>query len=367
MAHRKTIFVIGGTGAQGFPVIETLAASDSDYAVKILTRDVTSDRAKRLASLPNVELVTGTFASEVDLRAGFSGSWGAFVNIDGFNCGEKAEIYWGIRSYEIALECGVKFFVWGNLDFVLKESGYNSAFRTGHYDGKGRVGEWILTQNEAAQTSQMSAALFTTGPYIQMSIAKGTPMAPTIIDGVLTWKVPLGIGAVVHVDLDDCGHYVKWLFDNNKKASGMNLKVGIAHVDYHSLAKAFTKVTGKPARYQDISLEEYWAEPSRATGAQQPAGHNSDPSDPATMTRQQNFTGFWNMWKASGGNKGLIRRDYALLDEIHPGRVKSAEEWFRRENERGRSQGLGGLWDQLESGNAPHVLKSIEDGRRGRL
>ena len=367
MTNPKTIFVIGGTGAQGFPIIESLAASDSAYAVKILTRDIASDRAKLLASLPNVTLVTGTFASEVDLRTGFTGAWGAFVNIDGFNCGEKAEIYWGIRSYEIALECGVNFFLWGNLDFVLKESGYDSRFRTGHYDGKGRVGEWILMQNKAAQTAKMGAALFTTGPYIQMVIAKRTPMAPIVNDGVLTWKVPLGNGAIPHVALDDCGYYVKWLFDNPERANGMNLKVGICHIGYDELAKAFTKVTGKPARYEDVSLEDYWAEPAHAAMAKEPAGHNSDLSDPATMTYQENFTGFWNMWKSSGGNEGIIRRDYALLDEIHPGRVKSAEEWFRREDEKGRLQGLGGLLDRFQSNNSSHVLKTYEDGRKGRL
>jgi len=50
--------------------------------------------------------------------------------------GEKTEIYWAIRSYEIAIEEGIKFFVYGNLDYGLKKSGYDSRFRTGHYDGK---------------------------------------------------------------------------------------------------------------------------------------------------------------------------------------------------------------------------------------
>ena len=59
------------------------------------------------------------------------------------------------------------------------------------------------------------------------------------------------------------------------------------------------------------------------------------------MTIKQNFTGFWNMWKASGGNRGVVRRDYELLDEIFPARVKSAEQWFRREDERGRKAGEG--------------------------
>ena len=132
------IFVIGGTGAQGLPVIGALVA-DKKYSVRALSRDPNSRRAKALLALGNVEIIEGTFADEATLRKGFQGCDGAFINIDGFNTGEKTEMYWAIRSYEIAIEEGIKFFVYGNLDYALKKSGYDSRFRAGHYDGKGRI------------------------------------------------------------------------------------------------------------------------------------------------------------------------------------------------------------------------------------
>ena len=141
------IFIIGGTGAQGIPIIRALVA-DKKYSVRVLSRDSTSPRAKALLALDNVSILEGSFADEAILREGFRGCDGAFINIDGFNTGEKTETYWAIRSYEIAVEEGIRFFVYGNLDYVLKKSGYDSRFRTGHYDGKGRIGEWILFQNQ---------------------------------------------------------------------------------------------------------------------------------------------------------------------------------------------------------------------------
>jgi hypothetical protein len=361
----STIFIIGGTGAQGLPVIHGLV-SDGKYYCKILTRDVDSARAKQLAALPNVSLAEGTFADEEILRAGFSGCDGAFVNIDGFNSGEKGEMYWAIRAYELALECGIKFFVYGNLDFVYKKSGYDPKFRTGHYDGKGRIGEWILQQTRDNH-QKMGAALFTTGPYIEMSIAVGTPMTPTVEDGVMTWRVPLGEGAVVHVALEDCAGYVRWLFDNPDRANGMDLEVAIAHIGYAELAAAFKKVTGHPARYIDTSLEQYWESGPLARIGHTAAGYNANVGDKATMTVKQNFTGFWNMWKYSYDNKGVVRRDYALLDEILPSRIKSAEQWFRREEERGKRQGLGGLWNRVQPTNLRPILKIAEDNRSGKL
>lgn len=358
------VFVVGGTGAQGIPVVRGLV-KDGAYAVRFLTRDSTSRRSKELLSLPNVTAIEGTFANEEDLRQGFQGATYAFINIDGFNAGEKTEMFWAMRSYELALEEGIKFFVYGNLDFVYKKSGYDSMFRCGHYDGKGRVGEWILQQNkEPVNRSKMGAALFTTGPYIAMAVGARTPMSPTVEDGIVTWRVPLGQGSVAHVDLDDCEYYVRWLFDHQDRAKGMDLEVAIDLISYDDLAAAFERVTGHPARYIDTDLADYWVSGPLGQGAST-AGYNSDPSDAASMTIRENFTGFWNMWKHSGGNKGVIRRDLALLDEIHPKRIRSAEEWFRREQEKSAQLGLPDLWTRVN--NLRPVLKIAEDGRRGRL
>lgn len=128
----RTVFIIGGTGAQGIPVIEELAKFPDRYKIRVLTRDPQSRRARELAALgSNITFLEGSFTNESLLRTGFTGSEIAFVNIDGFNTGEKTEIFWGIRSYELALECGVKFFIWGNLDYAYRKAGYRPEFRSG--------------------------------------------------------------------------------------------------------------------------------------------------------------------------------------------------------------------------------------------
>ena len=64
-SNRKLILVIGATGGQGIAVIDRLLApsedgSPSPYAVRALTRDPNSRRAKELAG-KGVELFQGTF------------------------------------------------------------------------------------------------------------------------------------------------------------------------------------------------------------------------------------------------------------------------------------------------------------------
>jgi hypothetical protein len=156
----------------------------------------------------------------------------------------------------------------------------------------------------------------------------------------------------------------RWLFDNPERANGMNLEVAIEQVDYHQLAAAFEKVTGHPARYIDTALDTYWSGPLRMA-ADLPAGYNADLNDKSTMSFRDNFTGFWNIWKHE-----VIRRDYALLDEIHPNRIKTIEDWLRREDQLGRELGKGSLWERVQPENQlkqPPLLKLTEDKRKGRL
>ncbi|KAK2027553.1 NmrA-like family protein [Colletotrichum zoysiae] len=359
MAPRR-IFVIGATGAQGLPVCRGLT-KDGGYSLRVLTRDTTSVRARVLAKLGDVEFVEGTFANEAKLREGFAGCWGAFINIDGFNCGEKTETYWTIRAYELAVELGIKFFVFGNLDYTYKKGDYDPKFRSGHYDGKGRMGEWMLQQRKG---NSMGVALFTTGPYIEMTISSKTIMTPSVENDIITWRVPLGDGEVGHVSLDDCEYYVRWLFDNPQRSDGMDLEVAIDHIHYADLAAAFEKVTGHPAQYIHTPADIYFA---HIPWSQQPAAYNADPEDPATMSFKDNFTGFWNVWAHSAGNKGVIKREYALLDEIHPNRIKTAEEFFRREEEKRRGAGLPGLVETIKGNSLTSILKIGEDDRKGRL
>ena len=73
-ASKKIILVVGATGAQGFPVIDALLAPSPDgtpspYAIRALTRDPNSHRAKELAA-KGVELVKGECMSSSTPRYG---------------------------------------------------------------------------------------------------------------------------------------------------------------------------------------------------------------------------------------------------------------------------------------------------------
>ncbi|KAK5720910.1 hypothetical protein LTR15_006872 [Elasticomyces elasticus] len=340
---------------------------DNKYAVRILTRDPNGRRAQELAKLPNVELLKGNLDNAEQLRQGLKGCWGASINIDGFVVGQKTEVFWGIRTYQLAQEAGIKFYVWGNLDYVARESGYDPAVQCGHFDAKSVIGDWVLSQDKwhtehASEKAGMRSALFTTGPYLDMCLSAYTAISPNIAsDGAVEWRLPLKQGAIATIALEDCGRYVRWLFDNAfdshgqpGRAAGLDLAVATQHARFDELAKAFTKITGKPARFVDVSEEEYFAAIPGSTRnlrfGQAYAGMKDD--DQSMMTFEENFRGFWRIWQLSGGDKPLIRRDYAFLDEILPGRIKSVEEWL----EKHKDQCM-----EVADGKMEAVLKVHED------
>jgi len=318
----KKVVVIGGTGAQGKPVVKE-QSRDGSYEVVVLTRDLSSDSAKELKSFGHVTLHQGNYTSEGDLHSLFKGAYGAFVNTNGFNLGEKGEIYWGIRIFEIAVEEKVQHYVWGSLDYALKKGGWDSKYHCGHYDSKGRVAELIMLQRP---THNMKTTALTSGPYMDM-LWQGMFLPKIAPDGTVVFSQPLGNGAVPMISLDDLGRYARWVFDNPDRADGMDLEIATEHVTLNNLIESFMRVNpDKKAVRVEVPIEEYW----ESIGAKKEdpvtffVPNAEGASDPTTQTFWQNFSAWWALWRDN-----IIKRDYKLLDEILPNRIRSVEEWMR--------------------------------------
>lgn len=169
-------------------------------------------------------------------------------------------------------------------------------------------------------TEPMIWSVLSTGPYA----TRLWELPPVLEDGVYVFKIPLGTGAMALVSLEDTGEYAKWMFENPARSAGLHLGTSIAHVTGEEHAKAFEAVTGKKARYQDVPLDQVLARmPTAKIG-----GGSGD--DPTLRTAAGHFGPWFEIWKDSAGNTGCWQRDYKLLDEIMPGRVRSLEEWMRK-------------------------------------
>ncbi|KAM0598551.1 hypothetical protein ACHAPH_003994 [Verticillium nonalfalfae] len=303
MAELKEILVIGGTGAQGAPVVK------------------------------------GAQNNQEDLHRAFKGVYGAWVNTDGFTLGEKDELFYGFRAYEIARGEGVQHYVWANIEYVLGIVDYDEAYHCGHMDGKGRIGKFILAQGQDG----MKSSLFSTGPYMDM-LLDGMFVPSEQPDGSFLWANPsLDDVKLPLIALDDVGVYNLWLFDNPDEAAGLDLSVVTDNVSFPEIAKTFTEVTGKQGVFKSTPFEHYAkvAEPYPGAYVNWSLGPDA-PRDESVMKWNDNFGAWWRYW----GEGRTPLRDTAILDRIHPKRIRSLAEWMKHVS---------------YDGNRRFVLKMVED------
>ncbi|KAL6856375.1 NAD(P)-binding protein [Trichoderma novae-zelandiae] len=316
----KVILILGGAGAQNSAVARELAKNES-FQVKILSRHAKSEENISLASIPRITMIDGNCYDEDTLVSAFEGVHAVFVNTNGFAIGEKAEIFWGIRMYEIAYWAGVKHFIYSSLPYVSKKSGFNPKYRVPFVDGKAKVVDYLKAQ----PTDKMNWSAIESGPYPESHLATWAPKKGD--DGVYVFRMPIEAdGAMAMVGLADFAWYARYMFEHPKEFEADLLSVGIDHVNGNTIAAAFTAVTGEPARFEPLPLSEVvktW--PDTKIGLAGSPGYN----DPTLKTMAGQFVPWFTIWQESGGNKGLWTKDYARLDQIYPGRMKTIEDWMR--------------------------------------
>jgi hypothetical protein len=109
------------------------------------------------------------------------------------------------------------------------------------------------------------------------------------------------------------------------------------------MADSLTAVTGKPAKYQAI-LNEAWLQAAFGglpKGVDTKIGFKYAPQEALVQTYGEDVGNWFNIYRGTyRNNTGILTRDYAFLDRILPGRVKSLEEWMMKVGYTGESKSL---------------------------
>ncbi|KZV78939.1 NAD(P)-binding protein [Exidia glandulosa HHB12029] len=324
-ANKKIITVIGGTGAQGRPVIEALVAAPSLFSVRVLTRDANHELAKELVAKYGVEIVEGSVLDDAAVAKAFKGAYGAFVNIDTFTVGEVAELHAGVRAYELACAAGVEHFVWSSLDYKLKDNKYDDRYGAPHYNVKGRVWEFIKSQ---AKDGDMLCSLLITGPYTESLGSIYAPIGQRKSDGAVVFALPWGAPEAnlrfPFISLPDIAFFARWIFDNPpSKGTVKEVPIMSQFISGPELAQAFQNATGQRAVYVPQTIEEYVAS---LPFKDMPLNADDKSPDLKKWTWGQFFTTSMRQWIEP---EQLLRdRDMAWIKSIHPGTL-SVEQWMK--------------------------------------
>ena len=242
---KKTILVIGATGAQGGSVARHLLAR-GDFAVRAFTRNPESEASKELTWL-GAEVVQGTLDDRASIRAALQGVYGVF-GVTNYWEHFARELEHGRNLINAVAGAQVEHFVFSSLPSVYKES--NGELAAPHMDLKFELEEY--TRSLGIPATFVHVAFYYDNFLSFFPPQKGE-------DGKYHFGFPQGDTPLAGVAAEDIGGPVASIFEN--PADYLGRTVGIVGEDLTGFdyAAILTAVSGKDVHYNHIPREVYAA------------------------------------------------------------------------------------------------------------
>jgi uncharacterized protein YbjT (DUF2867 family) len=251
--EKRVVAVVGATGRQGGGLVRSIAADpDGAFAVRAITRDADSPRAKELAGL-GAEVVTADLDDPGSVEAAFAGAYGAFCVTFSQEHPPERERAHAATMAAAARDTGVAHVVWSTFEDTrtladdrvpLLAGGY----RVPHYDAKGAAD---------AEFAGVPTTFLRTAFYWENLLDGGGPRRGE--DGALTLALPLGparLPGIAVADIGRCAHAIL----RRPELAGKTISVAGENLTGAELAGGFAAFLGEPVRFTDVPPEVLPAE-----------------------------------------------------------------------------------------------------------
>lgn len=258
MEKKKIIAVIGGTGAQGRGLINSiLNDSEGEFKVRAITRNANSDKAKELAN-KGVEVVEANADDKASLVKAFKGAYGAYcVTFFWEHFSPEKENEHAKNMAEAASEAGVKHVIWSTLEDTRKwipldddrMPTLHGKYKVPHFDAKGE-------SNVYFENSGVPYTLLNTSFYWENFIyfGLGPQKGP---DGKLAITFPMGDKKLPGIASDDIGKCAYAIFKAGKEYQGKTVSIAGEHLTGYQMAEAFSKHLGVDVKYNAVPPSVY--------------------------------------------------------------------------------------------------------------
>jgi uncharacterized protein YbjT (DUF2867 family) len=238
--EKRTIAVVGATGAQGRGVVDALVKEGS-FKVRAITRDPSKYQGKAH------EVVQGDLKDALSLTVAFKDAYGLFV-VTNFWEGAD-ELAQGRTAIQSAKDAGVEHFIWSTLPDVERIG--NGKFNVPHFTGKAHVDELV-------RNAGFTYCTFVQPPfYFQNLVGMMGPQPQA--DGTSGWTLPLDPGKkVVHMaDINDLGKVVAGAFLHPEKVGdGSYLSLAAGLYSFNDVLAAY-KANGRDLSYTQVPGEVF--------------------------------------------------------------------------------------------------------------
>ncbi|MGH8699892.1 MAG: NmrA/HSCARG family protein [Burkholderiales bacterium] len=258
MADKKIIAVVGATGNQGGGLVRALLADSSgSFAVRALTRDPESEKARELAKL-GVEVVKADLDSARTLREAFEGAYGAFcVTFFWEHFVPEKELVQAAAMAQAAKQGGVKHVVWSTLEDTRKLVPLTDdrmptlmeKYKVPHFDAKAEANR-AFAQFGVPVTYMLTSFYWESLIYLGMGPKKGK-------DGKLELTLPMGDKRLAGIAAEDIGRCAFCVFRTGFDLLGKTVAFAGDHLTGAQMAAALSKELRQTVSYNPLSPEQY--------------------------------------------------------------------------------------------------------------
>ena len=258
MADKKTIAVVGATGAQGGGLVRAITSDPSGgFAARAITRDVNSDKAKALARL-GAEVVAANVDDVESLKRAFTGAYGAFcVTFFWDHFSPEKELAQATALAQAAKAAGVQHVIWSTLEDTRKWVPLSDnrmptlmgKYKVPHLDAKGEADE-VFRKSGAPTTFLVTSFYWDNFIFFGMGPKKG-------LDGKLALNLPMGDKKLPGIAAEDIGKCAFGIFQRGREFVGQTVGIAGEHLTGAQMAASLSQALGQEVRYNAVPFDVF--------------------------------------------------------------------------------------------------------------
>jgi uncharacterized protein YbjT (DUF2867 family) len=258
MAEKKTIAVMGATGAQGGGLVRAILRDKTGgFAARAVTRNPASEKAQALAAA-GAEVVAADVSDEASLERAFAGAYGAFcVTFFWEHFSPEQELADATALARAAKQAGVRHVIWSTLENTRKwvplsdnrMPTLKGKYKVPHFDAKGEA-------DDVFRKLGLPTTFLLTSFYWENFIffGSGPKRGP---DGKLALTFPMDDKKLPGIATEDIGKVAYAIFKRGQEYIGKTIAIAGEHLTGEEMAAALTRALGEEVRYNAVTPETY--------------------------------------------------------------------------------------------------------------
>jgi len=256
--NRKIIAVVGATGAQGGGLVRAILEDPSGgFAVRAITRDVTSEKARTLATL-GAEVVAADVDDADSLQRAFAGAYGAFcVTFFWDHFSPEKELAQAQAMARAAKQAGLSHVIWSTLEdtrqWVPLSDGrmptLMGKYKVPHFDAKGEANR-LFTDAGVPTTFLLTSFYWDNLIHFGMGPKKGP-------DGALLFTLPMADKKLPGIASEDIGRSAYGIFKAGTEYVGRTVGIAGEHLTGAQMADALGRALRRNVRHNAVTPEAY--------------------------------------------------------------------------------------------------------------